>query len=123
LYAYGSHRELSTLSKRLIVLGVLNAFLAVLLAAAVNYATDQLPDMLVRHRDWAWGLVAVFGIASSVCAVFLLTAQGSASHKIEQASSQSNGIHVGRDLRVRGHRILLAGRDLNSRHDESHSDD
>jgi hypothetical protein len=101
---------------RLVVLGSANAVLAVLLAASINYATDQLPEILAQHRVWAWLLVALFGFGSVLCGVLLLNTTSSPSSGDSQ--TQVGGINVGRDFRVRGQNHSIIGYNSTLHEDE-----
>lgn len=96
---------------QLAVLAALNALFGVLLAVSTNFATSRLPTFLEEHPAWSWMLVAVFGVATIGCAVPLARGHKSADPQHTSGSVRVGGIHVGRDLSIRGEGNAVVGGD------------
>jgi hypothetical protein len=96
---------------QLAVLAALNTLFGVLLAVTINFATSRLPPFLAEHPAWSWMMVAIFGVATIGCAVPLARGEQPADPQQTSGSVQVGGVHVGRDLIIRGKGNTVVGGD------------
>jgi hypothetical protein len=97
------------------LLAAANALIAVLLGVLSNVAAQVLPKTFVQNPRLVWAAVGVFTLTAIGCATPLALGRHSSggTRQLSKPPSQ-NGVHVGRDLRIRGDRNTVAGGDISN---------
>jgi hypothetical protein len=109
LLSMGAEEE--TVSRRwLAILAGANAVLAVMLALVVVIAAQHLPGVLAKHPGLAWTCVAILGLGSLLCAVFMARIPGKPEDE-NLRSAREGRVQAGRDLIIQGDRNAVAGGD------------
>jgi hypothetical protein len=95
------------------LLAAANAIVATLLGVFSDVAAEDLPPAVARHPVLVWTAVGIFTLAAIGCAVPLLLGNGPSDGEHQQSARPSkSGVHIGRDLQIRGQGNTIAGGDI-----------
>jgi hypothetical protein len=97
------------------LLAAANAIVATLLGVLSNVAAQDLPPAVAQHPAVVWTAVGIFTVAAIGCAMLLLLGNHPSDGDHQRSARRSeNGVHIGRDLRIRGEGNSVAGGDISN---------